>query len=71
MIKDRGKLEDIIDRQVRDTFPASDPPSRGGGTHFIGAPSGRRSVAPPFNIADASGGAARTRRGPKNVPRRS
>ena len=38
--------EEKIDRQVEDSFPASDPPSYSGGNHVIGAPAGRESDAP-------------------------
>jgi hypothetical protein len=38
--------EEKIDRQVEDTFPASDPPSYSGGKHAIGAPENRESEAP-------------------------
>lgn len=38
--------EEKIDRQVEDTFPASDPPSYSGGNHAIGAPVNRESTAP-------------------------
>ncbi len=41
----RGK-EEKIDKQVRDSFPASDPPSYSGGNHTIGAPPSRESEAP-------------------------
>ncbi|MBV9548042.1 MAG: hypothetical protein JO256_00030 [Alphaproteobacteria bacterium] len=37
--------EEKIDRQMEDTFPASDPPSYSGGNHAIGAPVGRESEA--------------------------
>jgi hypothetical protein len=30
--------EQKIDRQVEDSFPASDPPSYSGGNHIVGAP---------------------------------
>lgn len=35
--------EEKIDRQMKDSFPASDPPSYSGGNHAIGAPTGRES----------------------------
>ena len=35
-----------IDRQMKDSFPASDPPSFSGGNHTIGAPKERESEAP-------------------------
>lgn len=38
--------EEKIDRQVEDTFPASDPPSYSGGNHAIGAPVNRESEPP-------------------------
>ncbi len=38
--------EEKIDRQIEDTFPASDPPSYSGGNHAIGAPVNRESEPP-------------------------
>jgi hypothetical protein len=38
--------EEKIDRQVEDSFPASDPPSYSGGNHVIGAPADRESESP-------------------------
>ena len=38
--------EDKIDKQMQDSFPASDPPSFSGGKHTIGAPVERESEAP-------------------------
>lgn len=38
--------EEKIDRQMKDSFPASDPPSYSGGNHMIGAPDGRESEPP-------------------------
>jgi hypothetical protein len=35
--------EEKIDRQMEDSFPASDPPSFSGGNHVIGAPQERES----------------------------
>lgn len=35
--------EDKIDKQMQDSFPASDPPSYSGGAHIIGAPKERES----------------------------
>jgi hypothetical protein len=37
--------EQKIDRQMEDSFPASDPPSFSGGNHIIGAPVERESAA--------------------------
>ena len=36
-------IDEKIDRQMKDSFPASDPPSYSGGNHAIGAPTGRES----------------------------
>jgi len=38
--------EEKIDRQMEDSFPASDPPSFSGGNHTIGAPKERESESP-------------------------
>jgi hypothetical protein len=38
--------EEKIDRQMEDSFPASDPPSFSGGNHAIGAPVNRESESP-------------------------
>lgn len=40
------KQESAIDRQMKDSFPASDPPSFSGGKHIIGAPKERKSSTP-------------------------
>jgi hypothetical protein len=40
------RREVAIDRQVDDSFPASDPPSYSGGKHIIGAPQQRESNSP-------------------------
>ena len=40
------KREEKIDRQMKDSFPASDPPSFSGGKHAIGAPENRESESP-------------------------
>ena len=37
--------EEKIDKQMQDSFPASDPPSFSGGNHIIGAPKERESDA--------------------------
>lgn len=43
---DLRKQDSEIDRQMKDSFPASDPPSYSGGNHIIGAPKERKSDAP-------------------------
>jgi len=44
--KPAGTKETKIDKQMEDTFPASDPPSFSGGNHTVGAPPGRESETP-------------------------
>jgi hypothetical protein len=44
--RDLRKQDSEIDRQMKDSFPASDPPSYSGGSHIIGAPKERKSEAP-------------------------
>jgi hypothetical protein len=41
--EDKKKQDEKIDRQMKDSFPASDPPSFSGGKHIIGAPKERKS----------------------------
>jgi hypothetical protein len=43
--KPSATREEKIDRQMEDSFPASDPPSFSGGNHIIGAPVSRESDA--------------------------
>ena len=43
--KTAATREEKIDRQMEDSFPASDPPSFSGGNHIIGAPVARESDA--------------------------
>lgn len=43
---ERRKREAAIDRQMKESFPASDPPSFSGGKHIIGAPKKRESNSP-------------------------
>ena len=38
--------EEKIDKQMEDSFPASDPPSFSGGNHIVGAPRERESNSP-------------------------
>ena len=44
--KPASSREEKIDRQMEDSFPASDPPSFSGGNHIIGAPKERESDSP-------------------------
>ena len=45
--KSASTREQKIDRQMEDSFPASDPPSFSGGNHIVGAPSARESDPRP------------------------
>jgi hypothetical protein len=65
--KPAATREEKIDRQMEDSFPASDPPSFSGGNHIIGAPVSRESDAatgdtPEVKAAEKKvrGGAAKT-----------
>ncbi|MEI9994490.1 MAG: hypothetical protein WDM91_07845 [Rhizomicrobium sp.] len=42
----KQKLDQKVDQQMEDTFPASDPPSFSGGKHIVGAPVERESDSP-------------------------
>lgn len=46
--------EEKIDKQMQDSFPASDPPSFSGGNHAIGAPVARESEAPDADAIEAA-----------------
>ena len=42
----KKKLDEKVDQQSDESFPASDPPSYSGGKHIIGAPKKRETPAP-------------------------
>ncbi|MEI9886416.1 MAG: hypothetical protein WDN08_07915 [Rhizomicrobium sp.] len=42
----KQKLDEKVDQQTEDSFPASDPPSYSGGNHIVGAPQERESDCP-------------------------
>jgi hypothetical protein len=42
----KQKLDEKVDQQMEDSFPASDPPSFSGGKHIVGAPQERESDSP-------------------------
>jgi hypothetical protein len=42
----KKKLDEKVDQQSDESFPASDPPSYSGGKHIIGAPVERESDSP-------------------------
>jgi hypothetical protein len=55
----KSTREDKIDRQMKDSFPASDPPSFSGGNHIVGAPEGRKSSPPRPGDANVKAAAAK------------
>ena len=55
--------EEKIDRQMEDSFPASDPPSFSGGNHIIGAPSERESDCPTGSTHAVTDAAAKVKKG--------
>ena len=55
--------EEKIDRQMEDSFPASDPPSFSGGNHTIGAPKERESDSPTGSDHDVVKAEARVKKG--------
>lgn len=57
-----------IDRQVEDSFPASDPPSYSGGKHIIGAPKERESDPPTPDHPDVVEAEKKVKRGDAPKP---
>ncbi|HXS06606.1 MAG TPA: hypothetical protein VN723_07455 [Rhizomicrobium sp.] len=55
--------EEKIDRQMEDSFPASDPPSFSGGNHIIGAPKERESDTPSGTHHDVVKAEERVKKG--------
>ena len=53
-IKPPAGKEKEIDRQMADSFPASDPPSFSGGEHIVGAPEKRDSTTGSDRDEDAA-----------------
>jgi hypothetical protein len=61
-------LEDKVDRQMKDSFPASDPPSFSGGKHIIGAPQERESDSPTADHPAVVDAAKKVKSGDAKVP---
>ncbi len=61
-------LEDKIDRQMEDSFPASDPPSFSGGKHIIGAPVERESDSPTADHPAVKDAEKKVKTGDAKVP---
>lgn len=62
------KQEDKIDRQMKDSFPASDPPSFSGGKHIIGAPVERESDSPTADTHAVKEAHKKVKTGDAKVP---
>ena len=58
----RGR-EEKIDRQMEDSFPASDPPSYSGGNHIVGAPRDRESETPTGSAPEVVEAEERVKKG--------
>jgi len=64
----KQKVEDKIDRQMEDSFPASDPPSFSGGKHIIGAPVERESDSPTADTHAVKDAEKKVKTGDAAVP---
>jgi len=60
--------EEKIDRQMEDSFPASDPPSYSGGNHIIGAPVARESDAPTGDAPEVKDAEKKVHEGAAKTP---
>ena len=60
--------EEKIDRQMEDSFPASDPPSFSGGNHLIGAPEERESDGRTASASDVARAEAKVKKGEARKP---
>ncbi|HJW39705.1 MAG TPA: hypothetical protein VJ476_00585 [Rhizomicrobium sp.] len=64
----KKKQEDKIDRQMKDSFPASDPPSFSGGKHIIGAPQERHTKPKTGNSRAVKEAQKKVKSGDAKVP---
>ncbi len=64
----KQKVEDKIDQQMEDSFPASDPPSFSGGKHIIGAPTERESDSPTADTHAVKEAHKKVKTGDASVP---
>ena len=64
----KKKLDEKVDQQMEDTFPASDPPSFSGGKHIIGAPKERESDAPKPDHPEVKKAEKKVKSGDAKVP---
>lgn len=66
--KPASSREEKIDRQMEDTFPASDPPSYSGGNHVIGAPRERESESPKSDAHEVTSAEKKVKDGSAKEP---
>jgi hypothetical protein len=64
----KKKREDKIDRQMKDSFPASDPPSFSGGKHIVGAPEERHTKPKTGNSRAVRDAEKKVKSGDAKVP---
>ena len=64
----KRKLDEKVDQQMEDTFPASDPPSFSGGKHIIGAPVERESDSPTADSHAVKEAEKKVKKGDAPVP---
>ena len=66
--EEHKKQDDKIDRHMKDSFPASDPPSFSGGKHIIGAPVERESDSPTADSHAVKKAEKKVKTGDAKVP---
>jgi hypothetical protein len=66
--KPASSREEKIDRQMEDSFPASDPPSFSGGNHVIGAPKERESESPKGDAQEVLSAEEKVKKGHSAKP---
>ncbi len=64
----KQKLDEKVDQQTEDSFPASDPPSYSGGNHIIGAPQERESDSPTADTHAVKEAEKKVKSGDAKVP---
>ena len=64
----KKKLDEKVDQQSDESFPASDPPSYSGGKHIIGAPVERESDSPTADHPDVVKAEKKVKCGDAAVP---
>jgi hypothetical protein len=64
----KKKLDEKVDQQSDESFPASDPPSYSGGKHIIGAPVERESDSPTADHPEVVRAEKKVKTGDAAVP---